>query len=98
MGSSTCWEQPTGFPQGAPTAGLSQESTTYTSSRLSEDNPWEELLVVVPLFPSVTPIPHYSQISMLHPPSQFGSGTFSLGFHREPLVEMRSRGVPYHPT
>ena len=75
-----------------------RSSHCRTSPPSGEDCPLEGLLVV-PGLPSISPVPHYSQISMVHPLTLcLGNGMFPFHFCRELHVEIQSRWDPHHPA
>ena len=74
-----------------------RSSHCRTSPPLGEDRPLEGLLVV-PVLPSISPVPHHSQISTVHPLTLcLGNGMFPFHFSREPHVEIHSRWDPTTP-
>ena len=71
-----------------------RSSHCRTSPPSDEDRPLEGLLVV-PGLPSISPAPHYSQISTVHPLTLYlGNGMFPFHFRREPHEEIQSDGTP----
>ena len=57
IGSSTCWNESFGLPEGAHNRGLPSNPTIYTTSPLDEDWPLMRLVVVHFACPMISSIP-----------------------------------------
>ena len=71
-GSTTCWNQLFGFPEGAHNRGLAFNSTVDTTSPFLDED-WTSTWLVVVHFacPMISSVPHYCTVFTFRYPSQF---------------------------